>query len=147
MTALDTVGAGVFPLMTARAAATSDVLVPVTSAARVERLGETGLVFDGGGDFDFDLRSSSSDRLRALLIASSSSIAVSSSSTDVPTTGSLESLSACSSLTFIRELDSDCEAPLDSGLLSKNPGIGSPNVSAGLAAESRKRGSWPTRAR
>ena len=57
MTALDSFGVGVFPLRTARAAATSDVLVPVTSAARVERLGETGLVFDGGGDFDFDLRS------------------------------------------------------------------------------------------
>ena len=48
-------------------------------------------------------------------------------------------------------LGSDCdwvaeaEGTVEPGLLSKKPGIGSPNVSCGLGAESRKRGSCPAR--
>jgi len=131
------------PLAAARAAATSDVLVPVASATRV---GETSGAIAGGpsdGDLDFV---ESSGMFKALLTLSSS-ISTSSSTPDGPAPES--SRLVFSILILLLGSDCDCfaeaEATLEPGLLSKKPGIGSPKVSCGLGAESRKRGSCPAR--
>jgi hypothetical protein len=91
------------PFAAARAAATSEVLVPVLSATRVGE--RTGAIESGSGEAEFDLGSESSGMIRALLTLSSS-ISTSRSTPDGPAMDSCRSGSSL--LIVLCGPDCDC---------------------------------------